>query len=48
MNTENSDAVDQKPEQPQTKTNETPALWVEGHLRIFDPETNQQIVNMRA
>lgn len=35
-------------EQPLTHTNETPALWVEAHIKIFDPETNQQIVNMRA
>ena len=48
MNSEQSQ--DQKPDSEQTKPllPETPALWVEAHLRIFDPETNQQIVNTRA
>lgn len=35
-------------EQAKTPMKEIPALWVEAHLRIFDPETNQQIVNKRA
>jgi len=41
---------DQKPDSEQTNPlpPEIPALWVEAHLRIFDPETNQQIVNTRA
>jgi hypothetical protein len=38
-----------KKDQPQSdRVQETPALWIEGHLRIFDPETKQQMVNTRA
>jgi len=29
------------------KLKESPSLWVETHLKIVDPETNEQIVNTR-
>ena len=27
---------------------ETPTLWVESHIKIFDPDSGEQIVNTRA
>lgn len=27
---------------------ETPTLWVESHIKIFDPESGNQIINTRA
>jgi hypothetical protein len=48
MNSEQSQDLIPNSEQSRPAPTETPALWVEAHLRIFDPETNQQIVNTRA
>jgi hypothetical protein len=48
MNSEQPPDLNLKSEQTNPLPPETPALWVEAHLRIFDPETNQQIVNTRA
>jgi len=35
-----------KPQLPETR--ETPAIWVDEHLRITDPETKQELLNKRA
>jgi len=40
-----------KPSQPATpakKPNETGAISVEGHVRIFDPKTKEVLVEKRA
>lgn len=43
------DPQDQSKKSDQSaKMHEIPSLWVEGHLRITDPETKKELVNTRA
>lgn len=41
-------AIPQQPTTPAKKPQETGTISVEGHIRIFDPKTNEVIVEKRA
>jgi len=46
-NTQQKQQVEQKPAQPR-KPNETGSISVQGHMRIFDPQTQKTYVEGRA
>ena len=47
---ENANVKQQQPEpkQPQKRPNDTGSIQVEGFVRIFDPNTNENFVEQRA
>ncbi len=46
--TEKEPKLDQQPKKPQPKPNERAGFVVMGHVKIFDPETQQVFVETRA
>ena len=36
------------PKQPESKPNERASFYVSGHIKIFDPETKEVILETRA
>tara|TARA_R110000803_G_scaffold171121_2_gene234002 strand:+ start:599 stop:736 length:138 start_codon:yes stop_codon:yes gene_type:complete len=44
----NQNTTPQQPAVPATKPQETGTISVEGHIRIFDPKTQEVIVEKRA
>lgn len=46
MNQEESQKMEQKLEEPK-KPNDTNGVYLEGHIKIFDPETDEVFVNKR-